>query len=176
MAENMDVNVEVWPVAADAVGLWLLAPDAYRPPLAVPSDSDPHAEVELMLAGKGLAANGPHLALLHSTSWRAEGTSVVVTYIAVASCAGAILDHWPNAQPIDADLARHVGQPPAHGPTAVPIPRHIDVLFHALRHLRFLVDTDAVTRRALAGDFGRHLSDLTPELARMYEAPGIQAA
>jgi hypothetical protein len=54
MAEPMAVQVEIWPVAADAAGVWLLSgDDAWRPELAVPSDSEPHAEVELALAQHG---------------------------------------------------------------------------------------------------------------------------
>lgn len=163
------VQVEVWAVACDDLGLWLLGEDALRPRLAVGADSDPHAEVELLLTQAGLDLGGQHLAAVHSTSWRSEGPSVVLTYIAAVDCPGPILEHWPDAQPISLGLALHVGKPPAHGATEAPQPRHIDVLYHGLRHLRYLLDTDARVGRALGPDWWRHLGDLAPALAEMYQ-------
>jgi hypothetical protein len=49
----MIVVAEVWPVAADELGLWLLSGDGPRPSLPVMDDSEPfdYAEMELMQAG-----------------------------------------------------------------------------------------------------------------------------
>jgi hypothetical protein len=65
----MILHAEVWPVAADETGLWLLSGDGPRPSLPVMDDSEPHdyAEMELMQAGMWGSTK-----LLHSTSWRVD--------------------------------------------------------------------------------------------------------
>jgi hypothetical protein len=168
MNEPMTTRVEVWPVAADSAGIWLLSgDDAWRPDLPIPADSEPHAEVELALAIHD-ATEG--VALLHSTSWRVDGPSVILTYVAVIRPRGLVLDEWPDANPVSAELADAVGRPPTHGPTEVPTPRYIDVLIHSLRHLAYLRDSDATSRQALTDPhWQRHLGTLRPALAGMYE-------
>jgi hypothetical protein len=162
--ESMNVVVEVWACAADELGIWLVGDDAWRSaPIA--SDGEPHFEVELLLAGRGAVSP----VLLHSTSWRPDGPTVVLTYVAVLPCAGLVLDEWPTAQPVSVDLLPAVGKPYAHGAAEVPVPRYIDVLHHALRHLTYVVGTDATAREALAGHWMCHLATLRPTLAGMYE-------
>ncbi len=164
--ENMSVVVEVWPVTADEHGIWLVSGgDAWRSP-PVPADSEPHFEVELITAGHGLAQP----ALLHSTSWRPDGPAVVLTYMAVLDCPELALSQWPAALPVSPELLPSVGNPPAHGPAEVPVPRYIDVLFHGIRHLKLLADTDASARGVLTGNWARHLSQLEPALSGMYDA------
>jgi hypothetical protein len=65
----MMVIAEVWPVAADELGLWLLSGDGPRPSLPVMDDAEPfdYAEMELMQAGMWATTK-----ILHSTSWRAD--------------------------------------------------------------------------------------------------------
>jgi hypothetical protein len=63
----MIVVAEVWPVAADDLGLWLLSGDGPRPSLPVMDDSEPfdYAEMELMQAGRHVGHHeGPALDLL----------------------------------------------------------------------------------------------------------------
>lgn len=165
MTENMNVIVEVWPVTADEIGIWLLSGgDGWRS-APVPSDSEPHFEVELMLHRHDVSG----AALLHSTSWRPDGPHIVLTYVAVLHLPGLIREHWPIALPISADLLPTVGNPPPHGAAEIPVPRHIDVLHHALRHLRFLMDTDSSARAALVGHWPGHLKQMRPALAGMYD-------
>src|SRR5436305_15165843 len=112
MSESMTVRPEIWPVAADDHALWLISGnDAWRPRLPVMADSEPHADVELELAARGVRDD---LALLHSTSWRVDGPSVVLTYVAVIQSAGPIRGTWPTALPITLDLADAVGKPPTN--------------------------------------------------------------
>jgi hypothetical protein len=164
--QHMTVVVEVWPVAADQTGLWLLSPDGPWPSPPVLADSEPHvaAEIELIQHSVNLA----DVSAIHSTSWRAEHTSAVLTYLAVVDVHGLVLEDWPSARPISLDLAQHVGRPPTHGPLDPPAPRHIDVLIHGLRHLRFLLGTDATVAEALGPEWRRHLADLEPAIACMY--------
>jgi hypothetical protein len=168
----MTLQAEVWPVAADETGLWLLE-DA-RPSLPVMDDAEPHdyAEMELMQAGMAATTK-----VLHSTSWRVDHAAdtgrnfLVVTYLAVVDCEGLVRASWPEAIPITVAVAdAELGKVPTHGPTEAPAVRHLDVLFHGLRHLLFLMGADATVAAALGDDiWGRHLARLAPAIARMYD-------
>jgi len=165
--EPMCVRVEIWPLAADDVGIWLLSgDDAWRPSLPVGAASEPHAEVELALAGNGVEESS--VVLVHSTSWRADGPAVVLTYVAVLRHSGIIRDDWPKARPVSAQLPEAVGKPPVNAATDPPAPRYVDVLLHAIRHLRFLLDTDSTARDALTGPWRQHLPHFKAALAGMY--------
>ncbi len=172
MSEHMGAVVEVWPVAADEIGIWLASGgDAWRSP-RIPADSEPHFEVESLLLAQGMGG----ATLLHSTSWRADGPTIVLTYIAVLPVDGLVRERWTGALPVSEDLLPTVGNPPPHGAAEIPIPRYVDVLHHGLRHLRFLLDTDATARQALTGHWVEHLTRLSPVLAGMYEAETIPDA
>jgi len=168
----MLVTAEVWPVAADETGLWLLG-DGARPSLPVMSDAEPHdyAEMELMQAGMWATTR-----TLHSTSWRVgydqalDQNYLVVTYIAAVDCSGLVREEWPEAIPITTGVAdAELGRVPTHGPTEAPAVRHFDVLFHALRHLSYLLVHDATVAAALTETWGEHLASWEPEIARMYQ-------
>lgn len=164
MGEHMAVRVEVWPIAADRSGIWLLAAEPWRSS-PIPADGSPAAEVEMVLW-----ANGPEasVAAVHSTSWRLTEPSVTLTYVAVVQVDDLVQDWWPDARPITPELAAEVGKPYPHHPAGEPVPRDIDVLMHALRHLRFLLDTDTSTTTALGHWWAHHLADWTPALAGLY--------
>jgi hypothetical protein len=166
MSEHLGVVVEVWPVAADNAGIWLISgDDAWRSD-RIDSDHEPHDEVEYLLANHGLADSA---ALLHSTSWRMDEHAVVLTYMSVIKSAGPIPETWADARPVSAALLAVVGQPAPSPVTAPPAPRYIDVLMHGIRHLRFLMDSDSAARDALPDMWRRHLEPITPVLAGMYE-------
>ena len=181
--ENMTVRVEVWPVAADRVprggGLWLASGDsAWQPALPVPADSDPHGEVELLLASHGLRTAsmdpGSPVRMLHSTSWRPSGTAIVLTYIAEIRCPGYVRDTYPAAKPISLDLAALIGKPETVRATEPPVPTEWHVLLHALRHLRLLTDLtspayDAEVTAGMSREMVRHLAAFSPALAGMYD-------
>lgn len=163
--ETMGCRVEVWPVAADEHGIWLVSGgDAWRSP-AIPASSEPHFEVELLIAGHDVGLPS----LLHSTSWRPDGPSIVLTYMAVLPCGELVLGRWPGARPISVDLLPAVGNPPVHGAAEVPVPRYVDVLHHGLRHFTMLMQTDTSARDVLSGHWATHLAHLEPALAGMYE-------
>jgi hypothetical protein len=166
VSEPMQVWVEVWPVAADDAGIWLVSGlDAWRPSLPVMADEEPHADVELVLHENSAADDA---VLLHSTSWRVDGPGVVLTYVAVLRKPGYVRANWPGAEPISPRLPRAVGRPLAHGAAEPPLPRHVDVLMHAVRHLRFLLDTDDTAAASLDAHWRRHLAEMTSALAGMY--------
>jgi hypothetical protein len=168
MLEKMGIIVEVWPVAADEAGIWLLSgSDALRwgPVMA---DGDVHYEAEALLRGFGLDL--ADVDVIHSTSWRPDGPAVVLTYMAVVTIGGYALDSWPDAAPVTAALPAAVGKAPPHRAADVPVPRVVDVLLHGLRHLKFLAgpDGDAETAAALDVNWRRHLAPLKPALAAMF--------
>ena len=83
MGEPMAAWVEVWPLAADETGIWLLSGgDAWRTG-PVPADSDPLFEVKLLV---GQHHPEMQLDLIHSTSWRVDGPSVILTCRTMAGC------------------------------------------------------------------------------------------
>ena len=166
MSEHMGAVVEVWPVAADATGIWLLSgADAWRSE-RIPADDEPHSMLDYTLWANG--AKYPKFA--HSTSWRVDGPHIVLTYITVIDVdpEEPVKDSWPDALPISAELAEAVGPAGAGEALQPPVPRHIDVLLHGIRHLRFLLDTDSTARESLADPWPRHLDGLQPALAGMY--------
>jgi hypothetical protein len=182
----MGTRVELWPLAADELGIWLVSPsgDAWRSGL-LEVDTEPHRVVEELLRERGELGAAM---LLHSTSWRVDHDqgAVVLTYIAVLGGFGQagsaalgghgaftyVREVWPAARPVGFPLAETVGRPPAHGAITPPTPRYVDVLLHGIRHLRFLMDTDATARAALDADWQRHLLALRPTLAGLYERAG----
>jgi hypothetical protein len=166
MLEPMTVRVEIWPVAADSAGLWLVSGDDAWRSGAVMADNEPHAEVEDVLSQHDALGDAE---LVHSTSWRADGPHVILTYVVPLRVRSLVRDQWPHARPIGLALASAVGKPPPNDPVEPPAPRYIDVLMHALRHLRFLIDTDATNRDAMDPTLRRHLEPLEPALAKMYE-------
>jgi len=167
MAENMSVIPEVWPVAADRAGIWLISGDDAWRTMAVAADSEPHFELELEMMGRGVR---DRVTMMHSTSWRVDGPHLIVTYMAVVEAGDLVRGIWPGARPITVALADAIGKPPAHAPTEAPAPRYIDVLVHGLRHLRFLMDTDASNAAAMGPLMRQHLEPLRPALAGLYAA------
>lgn len=170
--QPMMVMAEVWPVAADETGLYLLG-NGPRPSLPIMDDAEPHdyAEMELMQAGMWATTKA-----LHSTSWRVDHDTttgqnyLILTYIAAIGCAALVRDEWGDdiigvtTEAADAEL----GNVPTHGATEAPVVRHFDVLFHALRHLRFLLNHDATVALALQGQWAEHLTTFEPAIAQMY--------
>lgn len=165
MGEPMSVHVEVWPVAADEVGLWLTSGEDAWWSGPVMADDEPHSEVVHALREHNA---DKRVELLHSTSWRVDGPHIVLTYMAVLECPGLVRDDWPSALPISRELADAVDKPLSHAPTEAPTPRYVDVLLHGLRHLRFLLDTDSDNSAALDRHWRRHLAAMSPALATMY--------
>jgi hypothetical protein len=162
----MTAVAEIWGLSANERGIWLISGgEAWRSgPIA--ADTDPHWAVSAILREHGALDAAK---IIHSTSWRAEGESVVLTYVAALDCPD-VETHWPGAQLVSLMLPDVVGKPITHAADAPPTPRHIDVLLHALRHLRFLLEHDATAARAFSPAWRSHLNDFAPALAGMYSA------
>ena len=180
MPELMTVTVKTWPLAADELGIWLVSDgDAWRYG-PVEAASDVHYEVELLLFQHdidpddavfiSLPAETPRAEVIHSTSWRPDGPTIVLTYMAVVKAGGYVRERWPHAVPVTAALPEAIGKAPPHGAAAVPVPRVADVLLHGIRHLKFLTGPagDAETAAALDANWLQHLAPLQPALATMF--------
>lgn len=181
MDENMTVWVEAWPLAADKAGIWLLSDgDAWRfgPVKAV---SDVHYEIEWLLFQHDIdpenaklfipmPAGTPGADVIHSTSWRPEPGSIMLTYMAVVNAGGYVRERWPAAMPLSEAFARAFGRQEPHAATAPPVPPLSGVLLHGIRHLKFLAgpEGDAETAAALDENWRRHMAPLKPALATMY--------
>ena len=97
MGELMPMTVEVWPVAADEAGIWLLSGgDAWRYG-PVEAASDVHYEVELLLFEHGIdpgdvvflkLAPAPETDVLHMTSGGRTARRTCSTYMAVVDTPG----------------------------------------------------------------------------------------
>jgi len=169
MGEPMAAWVEVWPLAADDNGIWLVSGgDAWRGIVPIPADGDPLFEVKLLVS---MHNPGMQLDLIHSTSWRVDGQSILLTWVGIARVDNLVIDQWPNALPVTAKLFEKVGNPITHAANEPPTPRDIDVLMHAVRHLRFLRDTDESAREVMTEAWLRHLASWEPALSGMYSEP-----
>jgi hypothetical protein len=171
MAEPMSVFAEVWPVAADAAGIWLVTGDRLISD-AVGSDNDPWDEGKALLNRHEVTDLGS-LVYFHGTSNRPDRGKWIVAHVAVVEGGESVRARFPHALPITSDLMDYVGKPFPHGPTTAPIPRDIDVLLHACAHLSYLVGTNSDFRAALiaagsGGDWLRELSRIEARLAEMY--------
>ncbi|MBB6553213.1 hypothetical protein [Nonomuraea rubra] len=153
------VSVETLMLRAAADGRW-----SYRRLTAALGRGESPDEVARRLAG--LSVNEPST-VVHSTSWRhrPEG-QIVLTY---AVCP----DPEPHL-PAEELPVLHIAQGSA---PAAPAPERIDttnVASHAVRHLAFLMATDAVVRRALLNHplIARTLEGLAPlTMARLEDIP-----
>jgi hypothetical protein len=161
----LPVRVEVWPVAVDAAGIWLLSGEGpwTSPPLSV--DCSPHAAVCDTLA-QACIDSPP--ALIHSTSWRHEEQAVLLSYAVAFPPAESVSARHPAGRLLAPALARAVGSA-RRDPKEPPTVRAVDVLLHALRHLQMLIETDVEARRALSGSWQRHLAAFAPALAGLFD-------
>lgn len=171
---DMGVRTEVWPIVADPCGMWLISgvgPWLLDVNIQAGDEGAIHADTELELWQNGVDL--ADVAALHSTSWRPGpgGYFAVITYAAVIRFQDFVPARWRAAMPISRLLVDEVGRPLPQPATEPPIPRRVDVLMHALRHLRYLVDTDDTVGPPIDLQLARHLDSFTPVLAHMYRHP-----
>jgi hypothetical protein len=145
------VRAEVFMVWLNGERLELTGPDGSVPWMLQLDDAEhPVAVVERIVSG----LVGPPM-LVHSTSWRRDGSAVILSFVVVIAPA--------QAEPMDtapirrADLARS-------GATRAPASiSFTQVLEHGLRHLAWLAQDDAVVAERLPDGWHRALSDYVPE-------------
>lgn len=169
MSEHMGAIIELWVVAADRTGIWVLNRGAepwYTD--RIMADQFVHSEVELLACEHAISQALP---VIHSTSWRQEGPHIVLTYLAIADAGPFVQDAWPDAVPLTAEVLNDVGHAIPHAANTPPLNRTFDVLINGIRHLRYLRDHDAPARAAMSDDWKRHLGPVEPALAGYYELP-----
>jgi hypothetical protein len=181
MCDLKTIGIEAWPVAADSEAIWLAGRDAWRDgPLK--ADTTVHFAVQQMLYWHGIDPDDlalfvqvpegtPQAGVIHSTSWRDAGPSVVLTYMAVVRVKGYVIETWPDAAPVMTALSSAIGKPRPHRAARAPeCIRPPDVLLHGLRHLKFQIGPwgDANIAAAMDRNWRRHLHALKPALATMY--------
>lgn len=175
--------VHVFPFTANDLAIYLL------PGLAAPwrsdfvrADSTVHYAMEYTLRENGvyLGPDGQDedrgdLLVSHSSSWHDGRDGRVDVYFAVIDAGDTVIDRWPDALPIVADLRGVIGLPPSHGATDAPAVRRLDPGIHSLRHLRALEDPtlgnpffDATIAAKLDANWHRHLAELAPALSGLY--------
>ena len=102
--------------------------------------------------------------LAHSTSWRFENGSVVLTYIAAVKPPEVLNTYLAEEPVVRADLARG---------SAFEAPAEIgvaQVVEHACRHLAWLIQDDEAVAEAIP-DWARYLSTFAPEPFRAFGTP-----
>jgi hypothetical protein len=103
----MTVWTEVWPVAVDETGLWLVSgEDALRSDGPVTSDTGPRGQVrtELLPRLDVPAWELPRvLVALASTAEPRVEERGLITFVAFLRSDGPVRDYWPNAHPITTD-------------------------------------------------------------------------
>jgi len=188
MCGDLGVSVELFLFAADVPGIHLLTgKEGPWESGRIKADSLPHWEIERGLRELGMADK---VILIHSTdvtepgaawpsapgpqytSWRPNSATVTLTYGAlIQPPTEYVLDAWPDAQPITVALADAIDRPPSFEPTKMPAPRYGDVIFHLLRTLSGLMDTDDDNANRAGPLWIGHLKEFKPKFVRMYHRP-----
>lgn len=142
------VRGEVFVVFEEGTEIYLTGPDGPRPWLIETHGRENPME-EIRRTATSLL---PDMFLLHSTSWRWEGTAVVLTFIAAVAKGTGESRLLSDAR----EIARG-------SPTAPPAEIESDqVLHHALRHLAWLGREDEAVRDSLSGGWREALSKYVP--------------
>lgn len=165
----MHVTAEIWPLAADQQGIWLVSGDWPWLTLPFADDTSFNAEFECALLEHGATAVlGPH-----GTSCRIDGPSLICSAVAVLNEIGPVRASWPNAKPIPVErIVAEVGKPPTHPANRVPDKvRQWDALVGTLRHLAFQLTPygDAELAGKLNKWWRLYLADAAPILFRLYD-------
>ncbi len=144
------VRAEVFVIAHDGIHALLTGPDGPQP-WHIETGNDRHP---LDLVRDMATSTMAEVLLVHSTSWRWDRQSVVLSFLVVVS-AGAIEDM--ERVPIRrADLARSTAH---QAPTEIGSNQ---VLEHALRHLAWLAKEDAVVAATLSDAWKTELMTYIP--------------
>lgn len=172
--EHAGYEVEVYPLTAHDAGIRILSGGkSWGDGWLVGADSYPHGEVLLRLAEHGLDGEDPtQVPVIHSSSWRPHYLypRVILTYFAVIDAGPDVIDRWPDSAPVRRDLLERHGRPVDSDPHAAaeePLPRDLDVMFHAIRHLRLITNPageayDALIHRDMRRLAGPPMETSTP--------------
>jgi hypothetical protein len=145
------VRAEIFMVWLNGERIEITGPDGAKPWLVELHDPEHPVEVVERIV-TGLVGTPT---LVHSTSWRREGSAVILSFVVVI---GPDRAAGMETAPIDrAELARS-------GATTAPTTvESSQVLEHALRHLAWLAQDDEVVATALSPGWHDALRDRVPE-------------
>jgi hypothetical protein len=143
------VTAEVFTLAIQDRRLVLTGPCGAAPWL-IETDRSEHP---LGTVGRIVEGALRDVVLLHSTSWRFDRDSVILTFVAVVRDPGSM-----EAAAVDRTTLARSG-----ATTAPPVIAHSQVLEHAIRHLAWLAAEDSVVAETLNNDWHDILSDYVPE-------------
>lgn len=145
------VRAEIFMVTLDGDRLELTGPDGARPWIVQLDDTEHPVEVvERIVSG----LIGPPT-LLHPTSWRRDASAVILSFVVVIGPEQAAgMERAPVAR---SELARSEA---TRAPQRIG---HAQVLEHALRHLAWLAQDDAVVAGRLSPAWRVVLSDYVAE-------------
>ena len=145
------VRAEVFMVWLNIDRLELTGPDGAVPwILQLAEGEDPVEAVDRIVSG----LVGPPL-LVHSTSWRRDGSAVILSFVVVIGPEQAI--GMASAPISRAELARSAA---TRAPGSIG---HAQVLEHGLRHLAWLAQDDKVVAERLTGGWRDVLAAYVPE-------------
>ena len=131
--------IEIVPVFLGAGGIYWVRP---RDQLSWQVQSDPDAEPSDVVASAVRELESTPL-VVHSTSWRFQGESLVLTYIAVISNGQVFTNGFETVGVTHRDITRGSATAPPEGIGVE------EVIEHALRHLAWLARDDSSIARAL---------------------------
>jgi hypothetical protein len=150
------VRAEIFMVWLNGDRLELTGPDGAMPWLVQLEDAEHPVEVVDRIVNGLVGA--PMLA--HSTSWRRDGTVVVLSFVvAIGPNQVSGMESTPIGR---AQLARSAA---TRAPTRIG---HAQVLEHGLRHLAWLAQDDPVVARLLSTEWRQALSVYVPEPFRSF--------
>jgi hypothetical protein len=145
------VRAEIFMIWLNADRLELTGPDGARAwVLQLADGEDPVEAVGRIVSG----LVGPPM-LVHSTSWRRDGSAVVLSFVVVIGPEQAA--EMASTPVPRAEVAR---SEPTRAPAAIG---HAQVLEHGLRHMAWLAQDDEVVAERLTGPWRDALAAYVPE-------------
>jgi hypothetical protein len=145
------VRAEIFMIWLNADRLELTGPDGARPWILQLADGEhPVEAVERIVSG----LVGPPV-LVHSTSWRRDGSAVILSFVVVIGPEQAT--EMESAPISRAELARSEA---TRAPATIG---HAQVLEHGLRHVAWLAQDDDVVAERLTGRWRDALAAYVPE-------------
>lgn len=166
MLERAPVRIEMWPLAADKRRLWCLSGDLpWVSEGELMADGDPHFMAKTELEYRAV---WDRTVALHSTSWRWEMPTLLLTYVAVVETSELARIEWHGARPIDLDVFDAIGKPTPHGPKDKPEPTRLDALMDGLEEMLGQAHKNSAYAFLLEPPWGAYMEKLSPALTTMY--------
>ena len=145
------LSVEIWPLSIEAGVLSLLGGQSRT--LAQPENAK-----SILESARLSAEELSHTYFIHSTSWREEESSVVLTFV-------ALCDPQPLVNSVSISSLLDSQTRPTSDSLDYPELTSLDVLNHALQHLAFLLHHDQTFHDQFAAEWLSSLNIFAPKPA-----------